>query len=215
MFLFTLVLVVLFLPEADTLKCECVPGPYVNCYAETIECSSQNYSCLVATEVKVKDGANITEWNYKGCIMSELCLNYSVNYGAYRIVQNSRCCSEDLCNAQINYTKPEYNSTPNGKKCFSCDGENRMKTLNCAGNQNYCVKVTENVDGTSLTLKGCASELVCSDHFSSRVNQFTEAKISFCQGNYCSSTSSTSSASSTSPTLLLLLVSLLFSNLFS
>ncbi|XP_027871404.1 urokinase plasminogen activator surface receptor-like isoform X1 [Xiphophorus couchianus] len=205
MFLFTLVLVVLFLPEADTLKCKCVPGPYMICSAETTECPSQNYSCLVATKVYFSDGAKI-ERNSKGCIISELCISYSVNFGAERIVQNTKCCSEDLCNAQINYTKPEYNSTTNGKKCFSCDGENCMKTLNCAGDENYCIKVTENVDGTSLTLKGCASELKCLDKSASLVNQFTEAKISFCQGNYCSSTS---------PTLLLLLVSLLFSNLFS
>uniref|UniRef100_A0A3B5PR86 Phospholipase A2 inhibitor and Ly6/PLAUR domain-containing protein-like n=1 Tax=Xiphophorus maculatus TaxID=8083 RepID=A0A3B5PR86_XIPMA len=177
MFLFTLVLVVLFLPEADNLKCKCVPGPYVNCYAETTECPSQNYSY----------GAKI-ERNYKGCIISELCLSYSVNFGAERIVQNSKCCSEDLCNARINYTKPEYNSTTNGKKCFSCDGENCTKTLNCAGDENSCFKVT----GKSLTLKGCASESVCSDRAASLVNQITGSNISCCQSDYCNGASSTS-----------------------
>uniref|UniRef100_A0A3B5QR19 Urokinase plasminogen activator surface receptor-like n=1 Tax=Xiphophorus maculatus TaxID=8083 RepID=A0A3B5QR19_XIPMA len=187
MFLFTLVLVVLFLPEADTLTCECVPGPYVNCSKETTKCPSQYDRCLVATEVKVKGGANVTERNYKGCITSDLCLNYSINVGAYRIVQSSKCCSEDLCNAQINYTKPEYNSTTNGKKCFSCDGENCTKTLNCAGDENYCVKVT----GKSLTLKGCASELACLDKAASLVNEFTGSNISCCQGDYCNSASNT------------------------
>ncbi|XP_023188142.1 phospholipase A2 inhibitor and Ly6/PLAUR domain-containing protein-like [Xiphophorus maculatus] len=217
MFLFTLVLVVLFLPEADNLKCRCESGRYVNCYAETTECPSKNYSCSVATHVTSQGGANVTEHNSKGCIPSELCLNYSVNYGAYRIVQNSKCCSEDLCNAQINYTK--LDSTINGKKCYSCDEENCMKTINCAGDENYCAKLTGHAEGISFMMKGCASESVCSDNFSSVLNQFTlrppGAKVSCCQGNYCNGASSTISTSSTSPTLLLLLVPLLFSNLFS
>ncbi|XP_027871399.1 phospholipase A2 inhibitor and Ly6/PLAUR domain-containing protein-like isoform X2 [Xiphophorus couchianus] len=222
MFLFTLVLVVLFLPEADTLKCKCVPGPYMICSAETTECSSQNYSCLVATEVTLVGGAKF-ERNYKGCITSELCINFSVNYGDYRVVQNSKCCSEDLCNAQINYTK--LVSTPNRKKCYSCDEENCMKTVKCAGDENYCVNVTGHAVGVSFMMKGCASKSVCSDHFSSVMSQLTSqhpgAKVSCCRGNYCNGVSSTispgskSSASSTSPTLLLLLVPLLFSIFFS
>uniref|UniRef100_A0A3B5QLV9 UPAR/Ly6 domain-containing protein n=1 Tax=Xiphophorus maculatus TaxID=8083 RepID=A0A3B5QLV9_XIPMA len=174
--------------------------------------SSSSPCCLVVC--LCNSGANVTEHNSKGCIPSELCLNYSVNYGAYRIVQNSKCCSEDLCNAQINYTK--LDSTINGKKCYSCDEENCMKTINCAGDENYCAKLTE---GISFMMKGCASESVCSDNFSSVLNQFTlrppGAKVSCCQGNYCNGASSTISTSSTSPTLLLLLVPLLFSNLFS
>uniref|UniRef100_A0A3B5MB32 UPAR/Ly6 domain-containing protein n=1 Tax=Xiphophorus couchianus TaxID=32473 RepID=A0A3B5MB32_9TELE len=132
-------------------------------------------------------GAKI-ERNSKGCIISELCISYSVNFGAERIVQNTKCCSEDLCNN--NYLCIlEYNSTTNGKKCFSCDGENCMKTLNCAGDENYCIKVTA---GVSLTLKGCASESVCSDRAASLVNQITGSNISCCQSDYCNGASSTS-----------------------
>uniref|UniRef100_A0A3B5R9C1 Phospholipase A2 inhibitor and Ly6/PLAUR domain-containing protein-like n=1 Tax=Xiphophorus maculatus TaxID=8083 RepID=A0A3B5R9C1_XIPMA len=222
MFLFTLVLMVLFLPEADNLKCKCEPSRYGTCAKETTECSSEDDSCSVRTQVYYLGGAK-SEHNSKGCITSDLCLNYSISYGAYRIVQNTKCCSEDLCNAQINYTKPaSYTfSTPNRKKCFNCDEENCMKTLKCAGDENYCINVT----GERFMMKGCASELVCSDHFSSVMSQFTTrppgAKVSCCRGNYCNSASSTispgskSSASSTSPTLLLLLVPLLFSILFS
>uniref|UniRef100_A0A3B5R5X0 Phospholipase A2 inhibitor and Ly6/PLAUR domain-containing protein-like n=1 Tax=Xiphophorus maculatus TaxID=8083 RepID=A0A3B5R5X0_XIPMA len=217
MFLFTLVLVVLFLPEADNLKCKCESDQYGACAKETTECPSKNYSCSVTTQVYYLGGAK-SEHNSKGCITSDLCISFSVNYGAYRVVQNSKCCSEDLCNTQINYTK--LVSPPNRKKCFSCDEENCMKTLKCAGDENYCVDVK-----VSFMMKGCASKSVCSDHFSSVMSQLTSqhpgAKISCCRGNYCNSASSTispgskSSASSTSPTLLLLLVPLLFSNLFS
>ncbi|XP_027871390.1 phospholipase A2 inhibitor and Ly6/PLAUR domain-containing protein-like isoform X1 [Xiphophorus couchianus] len=222
MFLFTLVLVVLFLPEADNLKCKCESDSDGTCAKETTECPSEDDRCSVRTQVYYLGGAK-SEHNSKGCITSELCISFSVSYGAYRIVQNTKCCSEDLCNAQINYTKPV--STPNRKKCYNCDEENCMKTVKCAGDENYCINVTGYTQGERFIMKGCASKLVCSGHFSSVMSQFTSrppgAKISCCRGNYCNGASSTispgskSSASSTSPTLLLLLVPLLFSNFFS
>ncbi|XP_054892895.1 lymphocyte antigen 6S-like, partial [Poeciliopsis prolifica] len=146
---------------------------------------------------------------------SEMCHDFSVNNGDYRVAQKTSCCSGDLCNAQINNTKPVFKS--NGRRCFSCDGENCMKTVSCAGDENYCVKATGNLQGVSLMSKGCASELICSDQFSSLLKQstseipgyFTGPKISCCEGDYCNS------ASSASPILMLLLVPLLFSALFS
>ncbi|XP_032416764.1 lymphocyte antigen 6B-like [Xiphophorus hellerii] len=203
MFLFPLVLGVLFLPEANNLKChECLPAPSGICTEKTAECPSQDYRCLAATEVAIKDGVVVSALNIKRCMMPDQCVENSVNYGTYRVVKNSACCNEDLCNAQI----PEYKSAPNGKMCFTCEGENCMKTLNCVGNENYCVKATK---GKHVTLKGCASKLICSDQRASRVNQFSAEQISCCQGDYCNS------ASRASTYLLLLLGPLLFSALFS
>ncbi|XP_016522256.1 urokinase plasminogen activator surface receptor-like isoform X2 [Poecilia formosa] len=215
MFLFSLVLGLLFLPEADTLKCKCSPSIYGSCSGES-ECPSQNDHCLTATQTTIH-GDKVSEHNVKSCMKAELCLDFSINNGFHRLLQKSSCCNGDLCNTQTDYPKPDNKSTPNGKKCFACDGENCMKTLNCLGDENYCVKVTGNVQGVSLTTKGCASKAVCSDQISSVVNQVTSrilgqvigVKLSCCQGDYCNS------ASSASPVLLLLLVPLLFSNLFS
>uniref|UniRef100_A0A3B5M3N0 Uncharacterized protein n=1 Tax=Xiphophorus couchianus TaxID=32473 RepID=A0A3B5M3N0_9TELE len=119
------------------------------------------WQCFLLTN-QLSNSLHRSEHNSKGCITSELCISFSVSYGAYRIVQNSKCCSEDLCNAQINYTK--LVSTPNRKKCYSCDEENCMKTLKCAGDENYCIDIKV---GVTLMSKGCASKLVCSDQFSS------------------------------------------------
>uniref|UniRef100_A0A3B3U9X5 UPAR/Ly6 domain-containing protein n=1 Tax=Poecilia latipinna TaxID=48699 RepID=A0A3B3U9X5_9TELE len=131
-------------------------------------------------------GDEVSEHNVKNCIMAELCLDFSINNGFHRLLQKSSCCNGDLCNTQTDYPKPDNKSTPNGKKCFACDGENCMKTLNCLGDENYCVKVTV-------------------------VNQVTSrilGQFSCCQGDYCNS------ASNASPVLLLLLVPLMFSSLF-
>uniref|UniRef100_A0A3P9NFM1 UPAR/Ly6 domain-containing protein n=1 Tax=Poecilia reticulata TaxID=8081 RepID=A0A3P9NFM1_POERE len=208
MFLFTLVLGLLFLQEADNLKCrECSSAPFGICTQTTTECPSLSDRCVTATKVAYTGGM-FNERNVKSCIVAELCLNFSVNNGTHRLLYKSSCCSEDLCNAQTDYPEPDNKFTPNGKKCFSCQGENCMKTLYCVGDENYCFKETGNVDGVSLTDKGCVSEALCSDQFSS-LTQLTGAKFSCCQGDYCNS------ASSASPALLLLLVPLLFSNLFS
>ncbi|XP_043996470.1 ly6/PLAUR domain-containing protein 8-like [Gambusia affinis] len=212
MFLFTLVLGVLFLPEADSLKCTCEESLGF-CSNGTIECSSQNYSCSAATVIfhgKYLSGNTVTEQNSKGCIKSELCLDYSVSNGVYRVLQKTSCCSGDLCNANITYPKPDYKSTSNGKKCFSCDGENCTKTLNCVGDESHCFTVTRNAQGVTVMMKGCASDKVCSDKSTSvSSGQLPGSKVSCCQGDYCNS------ASTPSPALLLLLVPLLFSNLFS
>ncbi|PWA30558.1 hypothetical protein CCH79_00020592, partial [Gambusia affinis] len=61
-----------------------------------------------------------------------------------------------------------------------------MKTLNCEGNESYCIKATK---GKNVTLKGCASKLICSDQSAARVNQFSPEQISCCHGDYCNSTS--------------------------
>ncbi|PWA30559.1 hypothetical protein CCH79_00020591, partial [Gambusia affinis] len=190
----------------DTLKCACKSSPFGGCPEDTIECPSQNDRCLAATLVTVA-GDKVSEGNFKSCLMPELCFDVSINNGVFAFLLKSSCCSGDLCNNHTNYPKTESKSPPNGKKCFSCDGDkNCMKTLNCVGDENYCVKVTGNAHGVSVMTKGCASKVVCSDHFSSLVNkltsqvsdQFTEAKVSCCQGDYCNS------ASSVSPALLLL-----------
>uniref|UniRef100_A0A3B3Y7I2 Snake toxin/toxin-like domain-containing protein n=1 Tax=Poecilia mexicana TaxID=48701 RepID=A0A3B3Y7I2_9TELE len=175
------------------------PSIFGSCSGES-ECSSQNNHCLTATQTTIHDD-EVSEHNVKSCIMAELCLDFSINNGVYRWLQKSSCCNGDLCNTQTDYPKPDNKSTPNGKKCFACDGKNCMKTLNCLEDENYCFKVT----GVSLTTKGCASKAVSSRVF----GQVTGLKLSCCQGNYCNS------ASSASPVLLLLLVPLLFSNLFS
>ncbi|MEQ2230076.1 hypothetical protein ILYODFUR_025542 [Ilyodon furcidens] len=147
-----------------------------------------------------KGGRKIADIKTKGCAMPEQCLNGSINFGVAKVVQKSMCCTTELCNTQ----PPDYNSIPNGKKCFSCDAQSCTTTLTCEGEENYCIKGTTNVAGQSQTMKGCASKIMCSDQLASLVNQFIGAQFSCCQGDYCNS------ASSASPILLLLLVLLFF-----
>ncbi|XP_031155605.2 urokinase plasminogen activator surface receptor-like [Sander lucioperca] len=111
----------------------------------------------------------------------------------------SKCCTSNLCNTQ---PAPEPSkSNPNGKMCFYCDGQKCNNTLNCEGNQDYCISTTVNAKELKVTLKGCASKIMCSKQ-TTQTGGALATEISCCQGNFCNS------ASSTSAGLLLLLAPL-------
>ncbi|KAG5274755.1 hypothetical protein AALO_G00139770 [Alosa alosa] len=63
-----------------------------------------------------------------------------MNFGIAR--SSTECCKTDLCNSQ---KTPELNTnmTPNGKKCFTCEGDDCTKQLSCVGNEDRCIKATE------------------------------------------------------------------------
>ncbi|XP_014870684.1 urokinase plasminogen activator surface receptor-like [Poecilia latipinna] len=135
MFLFALVLGVLFLPEVNNLQCyECLSNPNKNCNESTVSCHPYETVCVSSTQVEIKDGRVFSVWNLKHCMSSPWCVETSIHYGNYREVRNVTCCKENLCNTRI----PDYMSTANGKKCYTCEGENCRKTLNCEGDENYC-----------------------------------------------------------------------------
>ena len=122
-------------------------------------------------------------------------------------------------------------SSPNGKKCFTCEGETCTKTLNCEGTEDHCIKTTckwlassseqqiipllrgmlsdsnikhrslldnivfilsVNVGGRKMTVKGCASEMICSASSAAQMTGAIGAELSCCQGDFCNSASSTS-----------------------
>ncbi|MEQ2305082.1 hypothetical protein AMECASPLE_033889 [Ameca splendens] len=205
MFLFALVLGMLVLPQADTLKCyECSEDFSGTCTEKTTECPSQNYQCAVGRTLGFQGGRKISDVKTKGCAVPEQCLEFSVNIGVSKYVQKTTCCSTELCNNQV----PDYKSIPNGKKCFSLDEQNSTSILNCEGDENYCFKATVNAGGQTVTLKGCASKVICTDQITSQMKQFNGTQFSCCQGNYCNS------ASTASPILVHLLVPLVFSVFF-
>ncbi|XP_038141438.1 urokinase plasminogen activator surface receptor-like [Cyprinodon tularosa] len=146
----------------------------------------------------------IFDMTAKGCAMSEECVDGSINFGIVRTVHMTSCCTTPLCNNRFQ----DYKSIPNGKKCFSCKGEDCTRTVNCEGEENHCIKMTANAAGVRVELKGCASKLMCTDQVTSLLTMYSGLQYSCCQGDYCNS------ASSASPALLLLLVPLFFSALF-
>ncbi|XP_075321398.1 urokinase plasminogen activator surface receptor-like, partial [Odontesthes bonariensis] len=136
----------------------------------------------------------ITDIGAKTCALPQECGEHSLNFGTVKTVITTKCCNSDLCNNQSAPDPGKF--SPNGKKCFTCEGETCTKTLNCEGNEDRCVSGTLNADGVKTTLKGCASELMCLASSTQQLALKTKAasglKLSCCQGDLCNSAGSTS-----------------------
>ncbi|KAK2844399.1 hypothetical protein Q5P01_011058 [Channa striata] len=125
----------------------------------------------------------------KTCSPAEECITASINFGVARTTINNRCCTGDLCNTQPAPDLPTF--SPNGKKCFTCSDQKCTSTLNCEGNEDYCVSATVATGNEKVVVKGCASKAVCSNTPSAQMMGAVGGEISCCQGDYCNSASST------------------------
>ncbi|XP_005466283.1 urokinase plasminogen activator surface receptor [Oreochromis niloticus] len=181
-----LILGMVLLPKVCALKCyECIPSG--SCNARTRDCPS-NTQCGSARKISNMGGS---EYKFIGrtCVPSDLCFSGSVNFGFVQTVFNTMCCTSDLCNSQ---DSPDWSiSSPNGKKCFQCDGNDCTKTLTCNGNEDYCISAAVPLGGQTTKLKGCASKMICSGIQTAQISGFIGEEISCCRGDLCNSASST------------------------
>uniref|UniRef100_A0A669D5W0 UPAR/Ly6 domain-containing protein n=1 Tax=Oreochromis niloticus TaxID=8128 RepID=A0A669D5W0_ORENI len=241
MHILVLILGTVLLPAACALQCyECIPGLSLNCTETTKECPSNTqcgsfriisyagmifYSYLFYSVLNlfsfqcsssmVAGGTDLTDVKMKMCALAEECSEASVNLGVAQAVITSKCCTSDLCNTQDapGGTIP----SPNGKKCYQCDGIDCTKTLTCNGNEDHCISVAE---GETTKVKGCTSKMICSNTKIAQISAIIGAEISCCQGDLCNSPStavtttsqpSSTTASTTTSLMMLLFVTLLIS----
>ncbi|XP_047454173.1 urokinase plasminogen activator surface receptor-like [Mugil cephalus] len=191
MYLLTLVLGIVLLPEAFTLRCyECTSTLAGTCPETTTQCPSEKNQCAALRVVSYAGGSQNIYWTEKSCAVSEECGEHSLNFGVSRIVRISKCCSSDLCNIQ---RVPEPRETnPNGRKCFTCDEQTCNATLNCLGNEDRCISATVKKTQQNETMKGCASKALCSNKEFARIIGHSATRWRCCYGDYCNSASSTS-----------------------
>ncbi|XP_034030981.1 phospholipase A2 inhibitor and Ly6/PLAUR domain-containing protein-like [Thalassophryne amazonica] len=187
MFFLTFILVTVLLPKASSLTC--CTGQGSSC--TSTQCSA--YELCGATRITAYlGGTQITDLTRRSCALAENCASGSINNGVTKTVANTVCCSTDNCNNQ-NVPEPP-SSTPNGKKCFTCDGRSCTTIMNCEGTEDHCISTTALVDKQKVPLKGCASKLFCSDIVNSQLAAVIGDKINCCQGNLCNGASRTSAA---------------------
>ncbi|XP_062322626.1 urokinase plasminogen activator surface receptor-like isoform X1 [Osmerus eperlanus] len=149
--------------------------------------------------------SKVVDMTVKHCAAPAECLTGSLNLGISRTLLNSKCCTTDLCNSQ---TVPESSSdTPNGKQCYTCNGQDCLNTLNCLGDENSCISTTSDVSGQKVSLKGCASKSLCTGSMSAELPGMS-FKLDCCEGNLCND------ARSLAASLLLLVAPLLSVTLF-
>ncbi|XP_075965714.1 urokinase plasminogen activator surface receptor-like [Anarhichas minor] len=189
MHLLTLICGIVLLSKAHTLRCyECVPGASGTCQDRAIECPLSGQQCAALRLTSYAGGSILTEVNTKGCALAQECVEGSINFGISKTIITSECCNSALCNVQ--FAPVPSKSIANGKKCFQCNGKDCTATLNCEGTEDHCISARVTTGGESITVKGCASKVMCAPETAKMSRVSTE--ISCCQGNYCNSASSTS-----------------------
>ncbi|XP_026102196.1 urokinase plasminogen activator surface receptor-like [Carassius auratus] len=169
-----LLLFVLF-TGGHSLKCYDCISPLSSC-DQNKQCSSEFTNCFSATAT-----VNSTTLKFKSCAPS-VCPSGSINLGIGRV--SAQCCNTDLCN---NQDPPDPSNTPNGKKCYYCDGNTCSNTVSCSGTEDRCFNTTvfsfDIIGVQTQALKGCVSKSLCD------ATQLIPGVESFscCSGNLCNS----------------------------
>ncbi|XP_019220503.1 urokinase plasminogen activator surface receptor [Oreochromis niloticus] len=180
-----LILGIVLLPKACALICfGCIPGLSGRCTQTTNYCPFSTL-CGSIRVTSYAYGSKVADIKMKTCAVAEQCVGGSINFGVAQTRITSNCCTSELCNFQ---DAPEGSiSSPNGKKCFQCDGIDCTKTLKCNGNEDHCISTAVTVEGKKVTVKGCASKLICSKTQSAQISAIIGEEINCCQGDLCNS----------------------------
>ncbi|CAI5692174.1 unnamed protein product [Oreochromis niloticus] len=192
MHILVLVVGTVLLPTGCALKCyEWISAMPEN-MTEKKDCPS-NTQCGSLRFIYYGGGEALTDGRIKKCALAEECGDASLNLGNTQAVFTSKCCVSDLCNTQ----DPPVGKipSPNGKKCFQCVENDCTKTLNCGGNEDYCISVAVNAGRQNVTVKGCASKLICSNTQYAEIFGIIRPEISCCQGDLCNSGKTTTTTS--------------------
>ncbi|XP_029105375.1 urokinase plasminogen activator surface receptor-like [Scleropages formosus] len=185
------------------LNCyECIPGSNGKCTETTKTCPSDQTKCGSMTTTVYIGNSVLTEASAKSCAKPQECTSGSINFGVTRTAVNTECCNTGLCNSQ---NIPAWSkNAPNGKRCFTCNGNDCTSILNCVGDENSCLKTTVSAQGGVVTMKGCVSSNICAaaGDLSAQLGLGVGVSMNCCEGNLCND------ARRTMQSILLLLVPL-------
>ncbi|XP_077384064.1 urokinase plasminogen activator surface receptor-like [Festucalex cinctus] len=182
---------ILLLPKVYTLRCyECLSESSIPCTGRSKDCPPLADRCIAIRQKTYAGGSLFSDVNGKHCSFAEECAQGSVNFGVSRSVITSQCCTTNLCN---DFPAPEeILAKPNGKKCYTCNGQQCDATLECLAEEYHCISMTVESGGQTTSLKGCASEEVCANL--NQLGRYTGSsqfkvgtQMSCCEGNYCNS----------------------------
>ncbi|KAI4877763.1 hypothetical protein NFI96_028381, partial [Prochilodus magdalenae] len=111
---------------------QCIPDASGTCTDTQTSCTDQCASMTYFTNY----GGQEYLYSVKDCAAE--CITGSINLGVWKESINTKCCSTDLCN---NQTLPALSGSPNGRRCYTCVGNDCTKTLNCEGIEDRCITV--------------------------------------------------------------------------
>ncbi|XP_050949717.1 CD59 glycoprotein-like [Labeo rohita] len=114
-----------------SLSCYECSGLLGDCTHQTVKtCPSGSSKCLSVTTTLRSVS---TKKKFKGCVAD--CATGSMSHSPAKV--SSVCCNNDQCNAQ---DAPDPSKVPNGKTCYSCDGQSCSNRVSCSGSEDRCFK---------------------------------------------------------------------------
>ncbi|XP_017342726.1 urokinase plasminogen activator surface receptor isoform X2 [Ictalurus punctatus] len=178
-----LLLIFMLSSEVLSLMCQkCIPSGITPCTRTQITCPDK---CLSAT-VSVSSSGTDMNVNLQTCGTSSLCVNESMNVGIMNIATNVQCCITDLCNNRTPAAPAQQ--FPNGKSCFTCVANRCSGTVNCVGNQDFCISASVQQGNNALYMKGCATKSACDASAGVSSQQgVAPVNVQCCAGNLCNS----------------------------
>lgn len=201
MHLYTLIIGTVLFPQVHSLNCFVCPKSTPTC--PQMQCSAEMNQCGALRLISYLENSKLADISSKSCLPSQQCINGSINLGVARTVFTNACCNSNLCNKNNAAEPPK--AKPNGKKCYRCDGQGDCSgTLDCDGDEDFCIKASVTLQGKTEFAKGCATRSVCSTDSNASIPGLST--ISCCEGNFCNGAAGARAG-------LLLLVPMLISNL--
>ncbi|KAG9334618.1 hypothetical protein JZ751_007441 [Albula glossodonta] len=104
---------------------------------------------------------------------------------------NPQTCpeSQDMCASLavgFSTATPLADNSPNGRQCFTCEGDLCNKTLDCQGPEDRCFSLS--VNNQTQMQKGCVSKSICDNAQNPALESLSiPLNITCCKGNLCNS----------------------------
>ncbi|KAF7696308.1 hypothetical protein HF521_006402 [Silurus meridionalis] len=178
-FSIVLLLSCMLVPEVLMLTCQqCISTINSPCPSTPLNCSN----VCSSTTVSYYSSTSYATVTLQNCTTLGFCLNGSLNLGSSNLLVNTQCCSTDFCN---NQTLPvPSQQLPNDLSCYTCINNNCSATMQCVGDQNYCISINIASGNNVSTQAGCTTKSFCDA--AALFNQlFANSTLNCCQGNLC------------------------------
>ncbi|XP_046725382.1 urokinase plasminogen activator surface receptor-like isoform X1 [Silurus meridionalis] len=173
----------ILVPEVLMLTCQqCTSTINKPCPSTPVNCSNVCSSTTGSIYISTLNATIVG--TVQNCTTPDMCVNGSLNLGLTNTVVNTQCCSTDFCN---NQTLPvPSQQLPNGMSCYTCINNTCSGTIQCVGDQNYCVSVNTDLgENNVLVQAGCTTKSVCDAFTLFGTQLVANSTVKCCQGNLC------------------------------
>ncbi|XP_075462387.1 phospholipase A2 inhibitor and Ly6/PLAUR domain-containing protein-like [Ascaphus truei] len=149
-----------------SLSCAvCVNMSGTSCTGPSMTCPAADV-CISSYTVNTTRGTQ-SDFFARSCAPKNKCvMSGSISLPEVKIKLANSCCTSDNCTPSMP-TLPADNNVKNGLTCPTCASANSDNchtpdTIECTGDEEWCLLRTTKISGSISSLRGCATESICS-----------------------------------------------------